>query len=210
MNQPLEGSERRWTREEVEKTLNGILTESLGVEEKKIVPGASLVHDLGAESIDFLDIGFRVQQIFGVEVPIKAIQEKTLRWRDLGEFRTIVKEKLGIDVGQDELRQFHTMGIQEVLEQLVTKMGAKLQDGEAERVAASLADRLAGEIESIGFRAALVDRKAIVRMLSKNLSSPQIMEGMIQLFTVGILADFIASRVVSGLDGSKGERDMNR
>jgi len=210
MNERLERSERRWTREEVEKTLNGILTESLGIEEDRIVPGASLVHDLGAESIDFLDIGFRIQQAFGVEVPIKAIQEKTLKWRDLAEFRAIVRAKFGIDVAQDELRQFHTMGIQEVLEQLVKKMGASLQDGEAERVAESLADRLAQEIESIGFRAALVDRKAIVRMLSKNLSSPQIMEGMMQLFTVGILADFIAARVVSGLDGSEGGRDRNR
>ncbi|MEK7378075.1 MAG: phosphopantetheine-binding protein, partial [Candidatus Binatota bacterium] len=46
-----------WTRGEVEKTLREILVDALGVDEDKVVPDASLVHDLGAESIDFLDIG---------------------------------------------------------------------------------------------------------------------------------------------------------
>jgi len=30
-----------------------------------VIPSASLVKDLGAESIDFLDIGFKIQQTFG-------------------------------------------------------------------------------------------------------------------------------------------------
>lgn len=202
-------STQEWTREKVQATLKEILMDSLGVEGDKVVPDASLVHDLGAESIDFLDIGFRIQQTFGVEVPIKAIQDKTVRWRDLGEFRRIVKEKFGIDIGPEELRQLHTMGIREVMERLAKKRGIQLQDGEAEKVAEDLADRIAQDIKSIGFRAALINRQAVIRMLLKNLSSPQIMEGMIQLFTVGILTDFIAARVISDTARSTGERETN-
>ncbi len=44
-----------------------------------------MVHDLGAESIDLLDIGFRVYQTFGVELPTKAIQVSVLSWRNMGE-----------------------------------------------------------------------------------------------------------------------------
>jgi acyl carrier protein len=210
MDQRMVKDTREWSREEIQATLKEILMESLGVEEERVVPDASLVHDLGAESIDFLDIGFRIQQTFSVEVPIKAIQDRTLKWRDLGEFRRVVEEKFGIHFGLEELRQVHTMGLREAMEWLAKRQGITLQDGEPEKVAEDLADRLAEGFESIGFKAALVDRKAVIRMLLKNLSPPQIMEGMMQLFTVGILADFIAARVVIGTDGPGAGRETSR
>ncbi|MFQ5903108.1 MAG: acyl carrier protein [Candidatus Binatia bacterium] len=151
MNRVAEGVQKKWTREEVEKTLKEILTDALSVDEEKIVPEASLVHDLGAESIDFLDIGFRVQQAFGVELPNKAIQDKTLSWRNMGELSQILEERYGTRVAPEEIRQFHTMGISEILRWLTEKQGIAVQNGEAEKVAAELADRLAREVESVGF-----------------------------------------------------------
>ena len=59
MNQEAKNLNRNWTRDEVEKTLTEILVDALDLDESKVVPSASLVHDLGAESIDFLDIGFK-------------------------------------------------------------------------------------------------------------------------------------------------------
>jgi len=46
-----------------------VLTESLNVEEDEVTPSASLQNDLGAESIDFLDIIFRLEREFGVTIP---------------------------------------------------------------------------------------------------------------------------------------------
>ena len=43
--------------------------ESLNVEEDQVTPAASLQNDLGAESIDFLDIVFRLEREFGVTIP---------------------------------------------------------------------------------------------------------------------------------------------
>ena len=45
------------------------LVEALGVEEAEIVPGARIMDDLGAESIDFLDIVFRLVKAFGIKIP---------------------------------------------------------------------------------------------------------------------------------------------
>ena len=45
------------------------LVEALGVEEAEIVPGARIMDDLGAESIDFLDIVFRLEKAFGIKIP---------------------------------------------------------------------------------------------------------------------------------------------
>ncbi len=45
------------------------LVEALGVEEAEIVPGARIMDDLGAESIDLLDIVFRLEKAFGIKIP---------------------------------------------------------------------------------------------------------------------------------------------
>jgi acyl carrier protein len=45
-----------------------VLVQSLGVEETDVKPSATLQGDLGAESIDFLDIVFRLEREFGIKI----------------------------------------------------------------------------------------------------------------------------------------------
>ncbi|MEW6355660.1 MAG: acyl carrier protein [Planctomycetota bacterium] len=45
------------------------LVEALGVEEDEVEMKASLTADLGAESIDFLDIVFRLEKTFDIKIP---------------------------------------------------------------------------------------------------------------------------------------------
>ena len=195
MSQEAKSMQKGWTRDEVERALKEILVDALGVDEERVVPEASLVHDLGAESIDFLDIGFRVQQTFGVELPNKAIQEKALSWRNMGEFTRIIEERYQIRVSPEEMRQLQTMGVPEVLGWLTERKGAAVRNGEAEKIAGQLADRLVSEVESVGFKPSLIDRDDMVQQLLQNVTSPKIMEGMIRLFSMGALVDFISQRV---------------
>jgi acyl carrier protein len=46
-----------------------VLVEALNVDEDDLTPTATLQGDLGAESIDFLDIIFRLEREFGIKVP---------------------------------------------------------------------------------------------------------------------------------------------
>jgi len=46
-----------------------VLMESLNVDEGDVTPTATLQGDLGAESIDFLDIVFRLEREFGIRIP---------------------------------------------------------------------------------------------------------------------------------------------
>ena len=52
------------TREEIYSKVQGVLVDALGVDEDEVTPAASLRADLGAESIDFLDITFRLEKAF--------------------------------------------------------------------------------------------------------------------------------------------------
>jgi acyl carrier protein len=54
---------------EIHAKVTKVLVEALGVEEVDIKPSATLQADLGAESIDFLDIVFRLEREFGIKIP---------------------------------------------------------------------------------------------------------------------------------------------
>jgi len=57
------------TSEEVFEKIQETLVDALGVDDDEVVPDATMVGDLGAESIDFLDIVFRLEKTFGIEIP---------------------------------------------------------------------------------------------------------------------------------------------
>lgn len=52
------------------------MADALGCDLEKVKPDASLIDDLGAESIDFLDIVFRLERAFKVKIPRGKIVEE--------------------------------------------------------------------------------------------------------------------------------------
>ena len=57
------------SRDEIYKKVQGVLVDALGVDEEEVTPTAVIKDDLGAESIDFLDIVFRLEKAFGIKIP---------------------------------------------------------------------------------------------------------------------------------------------
>jgi len=57
------------SQEEIYAKVSATLVEALNVDEEEIKPTATLQGDLGAESIDFLDIVFRLEREFGIKIP---------------------------------------------------------------------------------------------------------------------------------------------
>lgn len=56
------------SQNEVFEKVQSVLCEALGVDEDEVTPEATLVGDLGAESIDFLDIVFRLEKAFDIKI----------------------------------------------------------------------------------------------------------------------------------------------
>ncbi len=56
-------------RNEIVKNVKSIISQALRVEADKVDLRASLIKDLGAESIDFLDIVFRLEKTFKIKIP---------------------------------------------------------------------------------------------------------------------------------------------
>jgi len=57
------------SREEILDKVRATLVDALGVDDDEVTESATLVDDLGAESIDFLDIVFRLEKNFSIKIP---------------------------------------------------------------------------------------------------------------------------------------------
>lgn len=57
------------TEEEIYEKVKVTLVDALGVDDDEVTLDAVLISDLGAESIDFLDIVFRLEKNFAIKIP---------------------------------------------------------------------------------------------------------------------------------------------
>ena len=57
------------SRDEIFQEVQEVLVDALGVDDDEVTTQATLMGDLGAESIDFLDIVFRLEKAFGIKIP---------------------------------------------------------------------------------------------------------------------------------------------
>jgi len=88
------------TQDEVFGKVQEVLADALGVDEEEVTPDATLVGDLGAESIDFLDIVFRLEKAFGIKIP-----QSELFPEDVLNDPTYVQDGQVTDQGMAELRK---------------------------------------------------------------------------------------------------------
>jgi len=79
------------------------MADALGCDTEKVKLDASLIDDLGAESIDFLDIVFRLERTFKVKIPRGKIVEEARGDLSEAEFS---KGGIVSDAGVERLRAF--------------------------------------------------------------------------------------------------------
>jgi acyl carrier protein len=85
---------------EVYEKVAQVLVEALNVDEAELTPAATLQGDLGAESIDLLDIVFRLEREFGIKIPRGELFPESVFQGD----PAFVREGQVTDEGMGELR----------------------------------------------------------------------------------------------------------
>ncbi|MBM3995360.1 MAG: acyl carrier protein [Planctomycetes bacterium] len=86
---------------EIFQKVSATLVDALNVEPDEITPASTLQGDLKAESIDFLDIVFRLEREFGIKIPRNELFPESIFQGD-PEF---VQNGKVTQKGLDELRQ---------------------------------------------------------------------------------------------------------
>ena len=85
------------TREELQQRVIGVVAAALDHSRGSIEPHSSLIDDLGAESIDFLDIVFRLESEFGIKIPNEEVWAGAFQRQGAGD--------AAIDEGLQRLRE---------------------------------------------------------------------------------------------------------
>ncbi|MDO5562379.1 MAG: acyl carrier protein [Synergistaceae bacterium] len=79
--------------EEVQAKLKEIVMDRLNAEEEQIKPEASFVEDLGADSLDIVELIMGIEEEFDIEIPDEDAEKLTT----VGEALNYVKTKLGAE-----------------------------------------------------------------------------------------------------------------
>ena len=87
------------TQEEVFGKVQEVLVDALGVDDDEVTMEAKLSDDLGAESIDYLDIAFRLEKAFEIK-----IEQTELMPEDVLNNGEYVQDGKVTDAGMDALR----------------------------------------------------------------------------------------------------------
>jgi acyl carrier protein len=89
-------------KEIYEKVADAIV-EALGVEPEEVEPSSELFDDLGAESLDLLDIVFRLEKTFGIKIPRGGIEKDLIEAEGLKEEDVLIDGALTA-LGAEKLR----------------------------------------------------------------------------------------------------------
>jgi len=76
---------------DLEKRLTSLIVEQLGISREEAVPQASFIDDLGADSLDIVELVMAMEEEFDVEIP----DEDAERIQRISDAVTYMKEKLG-------------------------------------------------------------------------------------------------------------------
>jgi acyl carrier protein len=79
--------------EEVRTRLKEIVVDRLDCEEGQITPEASFVEDLGADSLDIVELIMGIEEEFDIEIPDEDAEKLT----NVGEAMEYIKNKLGVE-----------------------------------------------------------------------------------------------------------------
>ena len=78
------------TEEEIVKQVKAIIVDKLGVEESEVTESANFTNDLGADSLDTVELLMEFERVFGIKIP----DEETSTIATVKDAIDKVKEKL--------------------------------------------------------------------------------------------------------------------
>ncbi len=184
-----------WTRPEVHVSVGKMIVESLGIDEGKVTDDAALVRDLGAESIDFLDMSFKCQQIFGVDLPMRLIQDRRIEWRDLTVLAKVIEARYGVKVPAEELRTVAPATAAAVLAHVAAEHGVPRADGDERALVRELVQRMLGDLSATPLDLAGLTVEGLAGYLDGGLHAPGAMDAVMNRFTVRAVGEYIVAQL---------------
>ena len=75
----------------IEERVAAIIIEQLGIAKSEVIPEASFIDDLGADSLDIVELVMAMEETFDIEIP----DDDAEKIQTIGDAFSYVKERLG-------------------------------------------------------------------------------------------------------------------
>lgn len=177
---------------EVFEQTKDILVDTLGVDDDEVVPEASLIHDLGAESIDFLDISFRLEKTFGTKFPMRELADvaEIARNARMDTMSHMLEHQYRVNLTDDEKELLANLDTQTIIDRISARHSIKIEAHDIKEGIQSVAERIIEYLRDLGFKISLGHpQKTIEVTLSDNPTTMQ--EKVARMLTVQSLVEFI-------------------
>ena len=113
---------------DIEERVKNIVVEHLGVEEAKIQSDSKFIDDLGADSLDTVELVMAFEEEFGCEIPDDAAEKIVVEHLGVEESKIQSDSKFIDDLGADSLDTV------ELVMAFEEEFGSEISDTEAEKI----------------------------------------------------------------------------
>ena len=177
-------------RETVFQKTREIVMEVFDVDE--VSPDSSLINDLGAESIDFLDLSFKIEKEFGVKFPEREIAQlgSAVREKRLETVEGLLRERFQVTLAEGDRQELADLDLGSMIEKLNRDYHIQIDPAAIAEGTKIVTRKIITHLAELGF--------FISDNGGENLSNitiednPQkIQKKIMDRFTVQLLADFI-------------------
>ena len=177
-------------RETVFQKTKEIVMEVFDVDE--VTPDSNLIDDLGAESIDFLDLSFKIEKEFGVKFPEREIAQlgNVFREKRLEVIEDLLKQRFQAILSEADRQELADLDLSSVIEKLNRDYHIHIDaDGIAEGTKI-VTRKIMEHLGALGFFVSDNGGENFSNITIED--NPQkIQKKIMERFTVQVLADFI-------------------
>lgn len=181
-------------REAVFEKTREILVDTLGVDHNEVTPEASLIYDLGAESIDFLDISFRLEKAFGIKFPTRQLGQvaEVARSTRMDTICQLLEKQYQIKITENEKEELADLDTKMIIDRIEARHNIKLESETVEGGIQMVANGIIEHLRSLGFNISNADPQNIIEVTMED-NPTTIQEKVSRLLTVDSLVDLVVA-----------------
>lgn len=187
---------RDLTFDEIFQQVRRILVEALNVPEDSVTPEAGLIDDLGAESIDFIDIAIRIERTLGVKLPTRewgAFARKQRGQLPIAELAPLLEADYGVRLSTGEQEELGRFGLKPMCDRIRERYGVEIPEAARLDWARRGIQRHAEVFESLFVqKLPPADFERLVDLASLDVYADRFTRALRHLFSVQMLCQFIA------------------
>jgi acyl carrier protein len=183
--------------EQITHEVRQMLVEALSVPEDAVTEDAALIDDLGAESIDFIDITVRVERMYGVTLPMREWSTFAREQRGqlpMEELAPLIVAECGLTLSAEDRQRLGRFGLKPMADRIEKQHGVVIPETARRSWARKGVEGLATAYERFFAQPiAEKDFERLVELASVDVYAVPFTQALRRLFTVRMLGRFIGS-----------------